>query len=556
MELSAIADLVDALSTETETGARTYQAVVSRIDNDGTVWVNLAGSNMATPTASTSSEIEPNDDVTVEWRNNKLYIVGNTSNPSAGSLRVDAVEQAANQARTAAQSAMHDAEIAHDAAEEAQNSLKSVVQGATTVEKAVSVMQTALEAVVEYDPTNDTVQEYFWHDANGAHVLGDTSGYRNDIDSTGMTIVDVSTEEPVAAFGTSARVGREGSARIILENGEIKSTGTNGVLLFSVNETPTSGEVILERRKEYRETEVTVNFAEDVSFRDVYSGAQAGDVLEINIIVHYRHLVGQTLTGETGIYSFVLIKGTGRSGQQLDPNIQYYYSYSQDGTFEMSVVAGSVEVTHIDLVELQLGANAIVNMPAFKFGTNLNTNVEYLDEPNSFSIGDGTMASANGMAMGKYNLRGSAKAFAIGNGSDDNTRSDAFTVDWNGDVDIAQGAVYKVNGIPLTASDIGGIGKNELVVQEHTLTTSLTVSSGTQLNTTYSASKSGRYKPLGIMGWKMANGSGNGGSYALPFGIFIESSSTGLATIRAGIRAVGGNVNNCTLSVYILWMKL
>ena len=103
MDLSPIETLVEELTPEQTSTNSTYDAVVSRIDNEGTIWVNLAGANMETPTASTSSEIAPNDDVTVEWRNNKLYIVGNTSNPSAGSIRVDAVERATEQARTAAQ---------------------------------------------------------------------------------------------------------------------------------------------------------------------------------------------------------------------------------------------------------------------------------------------------------------------------------------------------------------------------------------------------------------------------------------------------------------------
>ena len=45
------------------------------------------------------------------------------------------------------------------------------------------------------------MREWFWHDANGAHVLGDASGYRNDISSTGMRIMDASTETAVAEFG-------------------------------------------------------------------------------------------------------------------------------------------------------------------------------------------------------------------------------------------------------------------------------------------------------------------------------------------------------------------
>ena len=48
--------------------------------------------------------------------------------------------------------------------------------------------------------------EYFWHDSSGAHVLGGTSGYINNIKSNGMYIEEVTgsdwdQSEPVAFFG-------------------------------------------------------------------------------------------------------------------------------------------------------------------------------------------------------------------------------------------------------------------------------------------------------------------------------------------------------------------
>ena len=64
-------------------------------------------------------------------------------------------------------------------------------------------------------------------------------------------------------------------------------------------------------------------------------------------------------------------------------------------------------------------------------------------------------------AIGKYNIEDTEtienlqKAFVIGNGSADNNRSNALTVDWQGNVDIASGAKYKINGTPLSASDVG-----------------------------------------------------------------------------------------------------
>ena len=294
MKDNAIQEFVDAIKepyTETD---KTYSATVSHIDEEGRVWVYLAGSTIETPTESTSSEVKRGDLVTVEWRNNKLYIAGNYSNPSAGVVRVTRVENTARIAKEAANNAVFDAGRAREAAEQAEETaasvegiareairdatavkenLRSVVQGATTVEKAVSVMQTAMESIIDYDPNTTqesfdgdgsetdfalaneatdilsvtvddeeveytsatsenvtvvtidpapadgsevvinyehaTVQEWFWHDANGAHVLGDTSGYRNDMKSTGMDIVKVENERSVAQFGAEgSRIGR------------------------------------------------------------------------------------------------------------------------------------------------------------------------------------------------------------------------------------------------------------------------------------------------------------------------------------------------------------
>ena len=53
--------------------------------------------------------------------------------------------------------------------------------------------------------------------------------------------------------------------------------------------------------------------------------------------------------------------------------------------------------------------------------------------------------------IGKYNIAdyNNTYAFIIGNGTDENARSNAFTVDWNGNVNIPSGASYKVDGVSL-----------------------------------------------------------------------------------------------------------
>ena len=46
-------------------------------------------------------------------------------------------------------------------------------------------------------------------------------------------------------------------------------------------------------------------------------------------------------------------------------------------------------------------------------------------------------------------------ALIVGNGTSNSARSNALTVDWSGNVDIASGAKYKINGTALAASDVG-----------------------------------------------------------------------------------------------------
>lgn len=93
------------------------------------------------------------------------------------------------------------------------------------------------------------------------------------------------------------------------------------------------------------------------------------------------------------------------------------------------------------------------------------------------------------------------------------------------------------------------------VMQEHTVSTSVTVNSGASANLNYTVSKSGYY-PLGIVGWRLANGNGSGGSYGLPFGLRLTSASNGSAGVYIGLRAADGKVNSCTLYVTILWRKV
>lgn len=61
----------------------------------------------------------------------------------------------------------------------------------------------------------------------------------------------------------------------------------------------------------------------------------------------------------------------------------------------------------------------------------------------------------NQTALGKFNVADTTSAVIIGNGTSANARSNALTIDWNGNVNIASGAKYKINGTALSAKDVG-----------------------------------------------------------------------------------------------------
>ena len=157
VEQKILEEFVSELKPETKDSNKTYSAIVSKIDKEGTVWVRVAGSDKDTPTALVGTEVNKGDAVNVEWRNNKLYIANNFSNPAAGVGRVQAVEIAAEVANTAANNAVADAVRAKEAADDAKATADSVhdiaveaKQDAEDAEAAAGEARQSAENASEY----------------------------------------------------------------------------------------------------------------------------------------------------------------------------------------------------------------------------------------------------------------------------------------------------------------------------------------------------------------------------------------------------------------------
>lgn len=177
VEMNAVEELIGELRAPAQDDIKTYIATVSRKDEEGVVWVRLAGADGETPTASTSAEVDRGDIVNVEWRNNKLYIAGNTSNPSVGIVRVEAVEAAAGVAQQAAANAVKSAGEAYDAAEyakgqaiAAQSEVEGIRELAEAAQGSADTAQAAADgAMLSLEAVQNVVGVLDWVKSNGQY---------------------------------------------------------------------------------------------------------------------------------------------------------------------------------------------------------------------------------------------------------------------------------------------------------------------------------------------------------------------------------------------------
>lgn len=454
-----IKELLKAIKSSDTKKTNPYDtsATVTRVEN-GVAYVHIPGGVDETPVKLTVN-VQPGDEVQIRVGGGQAWITGNETAPPtddkvanvAAETAIDAAKTAAeagNAAASAAQAAdtaWHHADDAAQAAESAQNSLKSVVAGAVTVEKAVSVMQTALEAVVDYDPSTDTTKEYFWHDANGAHVLGTSGDYRNDIDSTGMKIVDTSTETTVAEFGETVRVGKESEAHLSMTNSSLKGEDSDGERTFEITSVGASTPIERLYDAGFR---ITIPAQERDATGDLQISSVIGESLEaVGVATIYIKYGIADIIDEDDLKLAQVQYGTPVSYQlstYSTPFQEVSLSYDGDDTITFYIKVSAPYSYDLALQSDYIGLVRGTSASNFVFGNGVASGLF------SFSAGEGTDAQAGQSVFGKFNKRDDAAALIVGNGATSATRSNAFMVDWDGNV-AAAGA--------LTASNIGTVHK-------------------------------------------------------------------------------------------------
>lgn len=455
-----VSDLKDAINSVgvKKTSAYDTQAVVKRIEGE-TAWVHIPGGVDETPVKLTIAAHE-GDNVQVRVSGGRAFLVGNGSAPPTDDARANqaytvatvaegAAENAlANAARAAeaadsaqasatrAESAANDAVIAagdaQTAAASAQTAADTALVSLSTVEDVVGVLNWITEhgtMTLTSDVTVNPAHVYFIVDPAGDYVVGGThySVVAEPKDAELSTYYELTVDESVENYvATHVAVDSEGLWLIPEDNATPASSGKKILIATGAGSTyTTAGTYIIEK----------VNGTDQIVAMFTAAGVSYGDS-----------------TTASGNNSFALGQHTTAGGQSSQA--AGYYSTA---TATLSHAEGYA--THAT----SEGATAI--------GKETTASGDY-----SFSEGHSTTASgacshaqgtgttadqANQVAIGKYNTTNNTNnLFVIGNGSKDGggiIRKDAFQVDMYGNVNIASGAKYKINGTALAAADVGAL---------------------------------------------------------------------------------------------------
>lgn len=143
----------------------------------------------------------PTVDLSTGASGSTVLTVTNKTGQSSTELKDQKARNDADNATESAELAQQQAESATTAAETAHSAAQSATSDAYTAGKAAATAQAAAEAA---QGDIDEQKKYFYHDKLGAHVLDAAGGkFRTDVKSSGLYIVDASTEKTAAFFGAN-----------------------------------------------------------------------------------------------------------------------------------------------------------------------------------------------------------------------------------------------------------------------------------------------------------------------------------------------------------------
>lgn len=481
-------------SKKKKTGPYDTQATVKRVEGN-TVWVSIPGGVDETPINKTVN-CSAGDKVQVRVSGGRAWITGNASAPPTDDKR-------ANEAKTTADNAQV---MAVDAKETAE-----AVEGI-----AVNASATAVSAKTIAEGVN----EHFWHDSTGAHVTEVTQEEWNDpadpnyhsggntlITTQGMAIRNGLTN--LAEFGaTGATIGVSGSqiAHLGYGPGTDSGGGTSDAPYYTLG--VRTGTVGNYSTAEGNGTEAS-KFA---------SHAEGGETTASG---GYSHAEGYKTTA-SGADSHAEGYSTTASGN---------WSHA-----EGQLTVASDEGAHAEgLRTTASGANSHAEgsvTTASGFDAHAQNGGTVASGDYSHAGGESTTAGYDSQTtIGRYNDNQSTTAFEIGNGTADNARSNALTVDWSGNVEMAGSVQSFFKTVDLSWTEPAINAHDHGTATTHTVPAA-DIPDGMTL--------------VGIVGW-------TSGNYRIYPYVFHTNGANSISVTMAN--ATAANSASTTVHAYLLYIK-
>lgn len=469
-------------------------AKVTRVEGN-TVWVHISGGVDETPVRRTVNA-KVGDEVQVRVGGGKAWITGNASSPPTDDTRAIKADANALRAKDVADSAFNYAETAADAAgraitsaTQAANAAASAQTSANNAQISANNAQTSANNAAEYasralgglstvqsvaetltwitqhgtmtlttDVALDPTHVYFVRDNDGDYEVG---AYKYSIVAE-PDVADIATyyeltiDESLNNYvGTHLALTNEGLWLLPA------STGTNKMLIATGDGTTytTAGTYIIDSNgatvASFRANGATMGENMDGKSRSeisttgmqIYQKVNGADVELANI----GYGAGKNQSGGTSNTPHFTF-GKRRSNTTIgnysfatgyDIEASHYLAYAEGNYTSAKGSSSHAEGTYTTAQGYAAhveGNNSVANGEA-SHAQNTGTVASRRSQTviGEYNISDTT--GADGTVRGQY-------ALIIGNG-DQNTASNALTVDWNGNVNIPSGSNYMVNNVPI-----------------------------------------------------------------------------------------------------------
>ena len=424
-------EFADTLKTIVGTTGQKRRVKVQQVDSDGTVWIQVPGSDKLTPITSSAVGVTVGDTVYAEFRGDSLYIEGNASDPPRGFVFV-------------------------------QHAIETIVAPVKLLSERVKLVADEAKAIAE------ATGQHFWDDDGGAHVtdvtreeweeaeaddfsdLSDAKPYHNLLmnslgillrralfnlvsisrsaiafyDGTGNTASHI-----VATFGIGgAQIGKTGAAHSVIDDyGQRFYGGTDGsVQLANIGYGEGATQSGTEYAPYYTFGVRIPNYA-----IGAYSVAEGSGVIANGYVSHAEGSLTEARGNEAHAEGFYTLASndmshaegahTTASGQAAHAEGYGTTASRADSHAEGSITTASGNASHSEGYRTTASGDA------------------------SHAGGCYTIAASDFQtAIGKYNVGDANDTYAliIGNGTADNARSNALTVGWDGLIDQAGRTAY------------------------------------------------------------------------------------------------------------------